>query len=345
MNYLYTIFVLFIGLISSASHHKQGNRERDEIRENRHEFHAKGLKRSVKSHGRMMAIRHVSYVRNEVPIPGSIDLSAQVSLPENQGECGDCWNFALTKALRSEYMIAGNDPGVLEFNFLLNNCGKGPEQMGCNGGDFPAALSFENSGGPGLDSQNPYKGVFGGTCEYLPVKATAVTAVMLGTNNNGPTFKDIAYAIGVGRHVLSIDVAAGQGEWEQYRPGMYPNDIYDGCVGGVNDIDHMLNAVGYSCQASVDTHGNCVFDNFGNTAHGDGYILVMNNWGDVDWGIKASNGHRGYMKTVMYGKNGKKCNAIANDALMFTISSRPIPLTPEVTGLLCKEIHWLPWCK
>src|SRR5207302_854503 len=78
--------------------------------------HAKGFDRSIP-----IPVTKWETHRDSLSIPGSADISSMVSLPEDQGQCGSCWDFSLTKALRSEYMVNSNDPGVLEFNYLLNN--------------------------------------------------------------------------------------------------------------------------------------------------------------------------------------------------------------------------------
>ncbi len=271
--------------------------------------HAKGFDRSMKIY-RHKWISHST----EQNIPNSADISPYVSLPEDQGSCGACWDFSLTKALRSEYMVQGKDPGVLEFNYLLNNCGPGPAMGGCGGGSFSAAGSFLNAAGPGLNSVNPYTAQDGGSCYNQPVAGTAVEYIMLGQNGAEPTFQDLAYAVGVENHMVSIDVAASSGDWENYSYG-----IYNGCTGTANDIDHMIDLVGYDCETSVDSNGNCVFNANGIPVNGDGYLIVENNWGE-NWGTTAANGHNGYMKTRMYGSDGSKCNAIATDALIFNIT-------------------------
>lgn len=308
-----------------------------------HPHHAKGLKRTDKGRQKMQAMMWVSYEGSSVAVPGSVNLSAQVSPPENQGSCGSCWDFSLTKALRSEYMLKKKDPGVLEFNYLLNNCGPGPKMYGCNGGDFIAAESFLSSYGPGLNRENPYLG-HTGRCKRLKPQASAVSYAMLGQKGVGPTFKDLAIAVGVQRHMLSVDVAAAMGDWESYSGG-----IYNDCKGGPRNIDHMINLIGYSCESSIDPKGNCVFDAEGRPVKGDGYVIVQNNWGTA-WGEK------GTMRTRLYGEDGMKCNAVATDALMFTITQPapqpvvspkpPVKDDKSCSGFLCGKVIgcWLPWC-
>jgi hypothetical protein len=286
-----------------------------------HKF-ALGLKRDHARHSKFkMATRHMDFTHLEMPVPGKADISAKVSPPEDQGNCGSCWVFSLTKALRSSLMVAGTDPGVLEFNYLLNNCGPGTKEAGCGGGDFPAADNFLSMAGPGLNKDNPYT-QREGSCKGLPVAATAISYAMLG-GSNGPTFKDLATAVGIHTLMVSIDVAAGSGSWMSYSSG-----IYNGCSGRARDIDHMIDLVGYDCETSVNPDGSCKFDANGNPVNGDGYLIVENNWGD-SWG------ENGYMRT-RFKENGQNCNAIATDALVFLVAQpsptpTPTPVPPGPT--------------
>lgn len=267
--------------------------------------HALGLKRTAQSREFIKSAPRASVLRGDTVIPKSYDLTPRVSPPEDQGSCGSCWDFSLTKALRSALMLAGKDPGVLEWNYLLNNCGPGPRMYGCDGGDFDAGQSFLNTVGPGLNNQNPYTQQDGGRCAKLVVAGTALKFVAVGSSNNPPTFKELA-AANSQEHMLAIDVAVC-GSWGSYDSGIFNrNDC------GANSINHMINMVGYNCETSVDTKGNCLFDTAGQPANGDGYLIVMNNW-NTTWGEK------GYMRT-RYG-----IDAVATTAMYFEVLQAPPP--------------------
>ncbi len=253
-----------------------------------------GLKRTAKSRAFLKTAPRAHVAVST--IPSSFDLTPKVSPPEDQGQCGSCWDFGITKALRSALMLVGKDPGVLAFNFLLNNCGKGPSQGGCGGGDFDAGQSFLNAGGPWLESQDPYTQQEGRCKSGLSVAGTALTYVAVGSGSGAPSFQDLAAAVSQ-NHMLVIDVAVA-GSW-----GSYSGGIYNGNGSGIN---HIINMVGYDCETSKDASGNCVFNAQGQPVNGDGFLKVMNNWG-------SSWGENGYMRT-RWGKN-----QIAETAMYFEV--------------------------
>ena len=274
----------------------------------RQSIHGMGLVRTEKSMKFVKSLIHHEIMRGSV-IPGKYDLTPLVSPPEDQGQCGSCWDFSLTKALRSALMLAGKDSGTLAFNYLLNNCGPGPAQGGCNGGDFDAGQSFLNQAGPWLEKQDPYTQQEGQCMSGLAVAGTAIEMVTVG--DNSPSFQMLASAISQ-RHMLSIDVAVA-GQWGNYSSG-----IYNGNGSGIN---HMINMVGYDCQTSVDAKGNCLFDSNGEPINGDGFLIVMNNWG-TSWGEK------GYMRTRAHR------NQIATTAVYFTV--KPVAINGGWS-------NWGPW--
>lgn len=278
-----------------------------------HEVHAKGLKRDPAALKAFRSSR-LQGAKAYGPIVGPVDISALAILPRNQGSCGSCWAYSLTKSLESEYTINGVAlPGLLDTNYLIGNCGGSVSEGGCGGGDFPAAANFEKGLGPWGNGVDPGTG----SCKNLPAVATAVSYVMIG-GDSGPTFQDVlAYVSGVAdghKHLVSVDVAAGAGSWESYGSG-----TYNGCSGSASSIDHMIDAYGGDCPSSKDANGVIQFDSSGRCKNHDEVVFLQNNWGE-NWGVQASNGHGGYMKSLFYGSNGQKCNAIATDALAFTIA-------------------------
>lgn len=283
-----------------------------------------GLKRDARAFHRFLEVVRKHRVLTGAPVPGSTDLTARVSPPENQGSCGSCWAFSITKALRSAYMLAGRDPGVLAFNYLIDNCGGVIDEMGCDGGDFLAGRNMLMGKGPWLNSQDPYVGNQEQCLGAAPV-ATAAEWVLVGDGVTPPSFEQLANALSE-NHMLSIDVAVC-GDWRSYQGGIFDHNDCD-----AGEINHMINLVGYNCESSVD-HGNCVFDSKGQPKNGDGYLIVENNWGN-SWG------ENGYMRT-RWG-----ADAVATTAMYFDVTSaRPEPPTPVVAGVFCGWASWLPWCK
>lgn len=273
-----------------------------------------GLKRDKAKHEKFKAEATKRKPRCGVLLPGKVDLSSKVSPPEDQGQCGACWDFSITKALRSAFMLAGKDPGRLAFNYLLNNCSGVPDAQfdGCNGGDFPAGLGCINGKGPWLESADPYQAA-GGQCANLPTAASGKDWVLVGDGKTPPTFQQLAEAVAA-NHMLSVDVDAQGGSWMNYSGGIYNED-------GGSDIDHMINLVGYDMETSVDANGNAVFNAQGQPINGDGYLIVENNW-NTTWG------EGGYMRT-RWGKN-----SIAETAMYFTTDvvppTPPVPPVPPV---------------
>jgi len=270
------------------------------IATNAYALHPKGLKR--KTHKMLEAMPHISFLAETSVIPNKYDLKA--SPVENQGECGDCYDFSLTGNLRDTLLNSGRDPGRLSFNYLID-CDYETAD-GCSGGDFDAAEWFINPKGPPTYNQWPYTGQTS-TCRHLKPVASAESYSMLG-EMNGPSFRDIAYSVGVLHHPVSVDVYADM-HWELYQGG-----VYKACTPG--QVNHMVLLTGYDCE------GQCKFNAEGNLPNGVGLFHVKNSWG-TEWGEK------GYIWTKATDKNGVKCNSVASDALIFNVDKEEISATGD----------------
>lgn len=288
---LFIVFFMLSHLAFGYSHHHKKH------------HHRRGLVR--KSRKFLEKAHHVSFVKSETPIPNSFELSS--STPEDQGDCGDCWNFALTGALRDSMKS-----DRLSFMYLLN-CAT--DMYGCNGGDFDAAAHMVSPSGPPAWGFEPYTGIQS-TCKIGPVNTSAVSFHMLG-GSHGPSFKDIAYVVSILKRPLAIDIAADN-NFEDYDGG-----IFNACSS--QRVDHMVMITGYDCE------GACNFDSNGNLPHGVGFYKVKNSW-SPQWG------EQGYVRIKATDSNGHRCNAVAAEALYYDVpNGLTMPSRPWycLFGILC----------
>lgn len=237
-------------------------------------------------------------------IPNTLDLRQQLTPIQDQGQCGDCWAFSLTATNRDGHAIAGNDPGRLSQEWLTDtdpNYATPAPTYGCNGGDFDAANDLIK-GQPSWNSC-PYTAGANGTVSNpcaanLPRAAHSKIKAwhMLGDPNNGPSVMDIEAQITRSGQPISIALAAGAGDWENYSGG-----VYNGCTDG--PLDHMINIVGWDNEGAA-------FDKNGNLPPGKGVWILRNSWG-TSWG------ENGYMRTKMTDSTGLRCNEVAQQAAYF----------------------------
>jgi C1A family cysteine protease len=248
----------------------------------------------------------ISFLSATTPVVGAFSMRGKIGPVEDQGWCHSCWSFALTTALRGTLKSTSKDPGRLSFNYLLNCNNAG---MNCNGGDFAAAeLLVSPHGSPAYGSDGAYTGS-DGSCDPQPPVASALSYKLLGPDfgthagHPSPSFKDIAYVVGVLHKPVAVDIAA---DWNWTR---YSSGIFNSCS-GEGGINHMVVIEGYDCGSSTDKAGNCVFDKEGNLPPGVGTWIIRNSHG-------ASWGDHGYITMKATGSDGSRCNGAGVDALYF----------------------------
>lgn len=274
--------------------------------------HATGFVRQEHNMKFLATAPKVSFTSPVNKVPKKYSLRHKAGPVENQGQCGSCWDFALTTTLRGSLMTQGKDPGRLSFNYLLN-CDKA--MQGCSGGDFAAAdLLLAPLGAPKYGSDGRYH-AYQGKCVQKPAAASALSYKLLGKDGNlhpsnpDPSFQDIAYVVGVLHQPVAIDVTVVD-SFQTYGGGTY-NDCIDS---DPKDINHMVVIEGYDCEKSVDKDGNCAFDANGNLPPRAGKWLIRNSWGP-DWGDS------GYITFRATDRKGRKCDGVATDALFFDLSA------------------------
>lgn len=236
-------------------------------------------------------------------LPASYSLRGHTGPVEDQGQCGSCWDFALTSTLRGTFAVKGDDPGRLSFNYLLN-CAENAD--GCNGGDFSAADYLKDPRGAPRNGADGNYTAKQGRCEAKPVLARAKAYHMLGDSRGGPaSFQDIAHVIGALHRPVATAVYADSA-WDTYQGGTLTS-----CF--TKELNHMVVIEGYDCETAVNSSGHCVFDSNGNLPPGVGKWIVRNSWGSA-WG------DHGYITTKATTANGKACNGIGESALYFDVN-------------------------
>ena len=228
-------------------------------------------------------------------VPDTLDLRPKLTQIEDQGQCGGCWAFSLTATNRDGHAIDGNDPGRLSQEWLIEHA---KEANGCNGGDFDAADNLISPKGEPAWSACPYQTGSGRCSARLkPAAGSGISAWhMIGDQNSGPSALDIETEMAQSGKPVSIAIAAGAGDWEKYKGG-----VYDGCT--MAQPDHMINIVGWDNEGAT-------FDANGNLPPGKGVWILRNSWG-TSWG------ESGYMRTKMTDSSGQRCNNVAIEAASF----------------------------
>lgn len=211
------------------------------------EYHT-GLLKSHQKHGKL----HFKLNRRNLTVPASIDwrTSNVVSAIKDQGSCGSCWAFAITKTLESARMKAG----LPELNLAeqeMVSCDT--EAYGCSGGMMTDADYIVKRGLP-LEASYKYTGTDSSCKSVLPVVADkAKSWAYIGGSGRSATVDELKAAIAT-YGTIFVTVAAGGADWSGSRIHM------TSC--GNRGTNHMVTLVGY-------TEAN--------------EFIIGNSWGS-DWG-------------------------------------------------------------
>lgn len=168
-------------------------------------------------------------------IPKSFDwrLSGQLPDTRNQGQCGSCWSFAITRSLEiSEVLFGFRDAQNLSEQEMVS-CES--SAYGCGGG-FMESAEYVVKKGLGLESDFPYQAA-NVRCKKVPSKAKAVEFVLLGDENTAPKVDAIKSAI-LRYGSVFVTVAAGGNGWSSSGKEV------TGCKN--RGTNHMVNIVGWT---------------------------------------------------------------------------------------------------
>jgi hypothetical protein len=162
--------------------------------------------------------------------------SGQVSAIKNQGSCGSCWSFAITKALEGARLKAGL-PEVDLGEQEMVSCAK--DAYGCSGG-FMTSADYVVKRGLSAESDYPYTATSSRCKSPLPpVLDKGVSWAFIGQEGRKPTTEELKAAI-VQYGTIFVTVAAGGSDWGGSRVHM------TGC--GNRGTNHMVTLVGYNEQ-------------------------------------------------------------------------------------------------
>lgn len=233
------------------------------------------------------------------------DFGIELPPTKDQGSCGSCVYFAITWAFEATNWLYGNPTPILSPRHLMNCSGEGYQCNGAWGESVSEGLV--ELGGLVEESAYPYRPV-SGSCN-VPDDAPKYGRIESRTMIE-PTPQAILEAIH-NRQAVAITVAAN-GTWSSYRSG-----VYNACSQGTTN--HEIVLTGVDCETAVNADGTCKFDDKGNLPPGVGTYEIQNSWGE-DWGTG------GRMVTKITDKSGRKCNRVAEEALVLNTG---IPIPPE----------------
>lgn len=168
-------------------------------------------------------------------LPKSFDWRSAQAVPsiKNQGQCGSCWAFAITKSLEAALIV---QTGLEEQNLSeqqMVSCDR--SASGCSGGYMTSAQYVVDKGLTGEDSF-PYA-ARNLRCKAVTIEQKAASYKLLGSRNKKPTVEEIKAAM-VKYGPVFVTVAAGGSGWSG-RTGEIT-----GCRN--RGTNHMVNLVGWT---------------------------------------------------------------------------------------------------
>ncbi len=167
----------------------------------------------------------------------------------NQGSCGSCWAFAMTRTFEFNLAAAGLGVQDLAEQDWVTNA---DQHYGCNGGFMDADFAVDE--GVQKEADCPYRARNGVRCN-VGAKTKALRWGFVGAEGRAPTIEELKAAI-YQYKALAVTVAAGSG---------LSNASDSGAVTRCSDrsINHMVTLTGWTAD------GKLIMDNSWGTSYGD----------------------------------------------------------------------------
>lgn len=238
-----------------------------------------------------------------------LDFGIDLPPTKNQGRCGSCVYFAITWGFEATNWLMGNQTPVLAPKHVMNCSNSGWKCGGAFGSGV--AEGVQKMGGVVAESVYPYKTPYEQSCNTVPSTAVKYGAIE-SFRMIDPNPEQIAIGVKT-RHAVMVTVSANP-QFMGYESG-----VYNACSQG--QTNHEVVIIEVDCESSVDAAGNCVFKD-GKLPPGVGTYLVQNSWG-------GAYGEGGRIRMKITDKSGRKCNRIAEEALIIE-TGLPMPVVGPV---------------
>lgn len=227
----------------------------------------------------------------------------------NQGNCGSCVIFAFSAVVMDLFLMRDLKIDHISMQHYMN-CSSGSQCGGAYGEEIADdAVRLGKNGGFYKNADYPYT-ARSGKCQVKEGKDK--TGIIKSWKTIDGSVKSLLAALHNGQGV-AVGVAAN-GAFQSYRSG-----IYNAC--NSDNINHYVYLQGIDCGSSVDTDGNCKFDEDGNLPDGVGTFHVRNSWGR-GWG------EEGYIRMAITSKGGSRCNGLAKFKGDAQVLDMGLPIPP-----------------